>query len=332
MNQVLTLKQRPDLYRPTLRLVERSFGSAPEHKIEVDFYPLFQEENWENCFILVDDSDALVAHIGIKVKQMSIGDKIFPVALMGGIAVEQEQRGQGYFRNLFQEVINKFENQVAMFVLWSEKNALYGKFGFYEVGEIFEAKYCGNNNKIHASTTLAQLSSDELGIIKSLYTLVYERNYACFKRDEDDWRAITKITSAQLKLSRDDGGRLTGYAFQNKGMDLHDIIYEWSNIELGMSKVEDSEIKIWSPLPLGKDFKNTRTLFLGLVKIGNISLFQSFFNCIFKGKLNLIVQEQSFRIHEHIKQEYGLQAILGMTFSNSVPDKWPIYISGLDSI
>ncbi|MBI2521621.1 MAG: GNAT family N-acetyltransferase [Bdellovibrio sp.] len=332
MNQVKTLKERPDLYQQTLRLVERSFGSPSLHKIEIDFYPLFQAENWEHCFIMINDADKLVAHLGVKIRQMCVGDKIFPVALLGGIAVEQEQRGQGHFRNLFQEIIKKYESHVTFFLLWSEKNTLYEKFGFHEVGEVFEAKYNGANNTVCSVTRLEQLSSFAQDSIKNLHALAYEEQYAYFKRDYNDWNAIIKITSAELLFGRNDKNEITSYALKNKGMDLQNIIYEWSTLEILKSQSLGTDTKIWSPLPLDKDFDTIRTLFLGLAKVGNLRLFQSFFSTIFKEQLTLKSRKESFQILEYGKHEYSVQEILEMTFSNSRPHKWPIYVSGVDSI
>ena len=148
----------------------------------------------------------------------------------------------------------------------------------------------------------------------------------------DDWNAIKKITSAHLLFVRDRAGKLINYAFKNKGMDLQNIVYEWHSMESLKSESLGTDSKIWSPVPLDNDFKNLRTLFLGLAKIGNFNLFQHFFNCIFKDRLHLQGRKQLFKIREHGEQEYSAQTILEMVFSNSLPNKWYIYVSGVDSI
>ncbi len=320
---ILTLKQRPDFFPSVLKLASNSFGYDSLHKIEIDFYPLFQEENWEHCFILLDETENLVAHLGLKIRQMIVGDKIFPIALLGGIAVDEQQRGHGHFRTLFSEIIKRFEQQVTFFILWSDKDALYEKFDFFQVGEVFEAIPREQGKTKYPSSTLEVLSLSQL---EAQYHSAYETRYACIKRDKEDWLSLQKITSAELLHGKDE------YAIRGKGMDLQNIIYEWHNNDWLKTCALDGKTKIWFPTSPDKDFKILRKLFLGLVKIGNTELFQNFFHAIFKRQLNLVIQATSCKIKEHGQKDYSMQAILEMTFSNSSPNKWPIYVSGLDSI
>src|SRR4051812_32651799 len=111
--KITTLKDAPHLYSATISLIERSFEYKKPNKFEIDFAPLVDKSNFANCFIMVDENESVVAHIGVCERNI-LG---FNMAMLGGIAVDEARRGEGFFQELIQDVLAEKRSEVAFFLL-----------------------------------------------------------------------------------------------------------------------------------------------------------------------------------------------------------------------
>ena len=202
------LQDSPDFVQKAYNLIEDAFEYTSAHSFEVDFYPLMNKNNHQNCFLYIE-GDEVVAHIGALERNFNIGGKNYDFVMFGGIAVNPKYRGQGIFNKLFTKVSNKFPKST-FHLLWSEKIDLYNKYDYSPVLQLNEY----NKNKANYSqsiekTKLSKLSRDEFEDIKSLYQKNSEiRMY----RDEQHWLDLAKITSTDLFLIKE-SHNITNYFF-----------------------------------------------------------------------------------------------------------------------
>jgi predicted N-acetyltransferase YhbS len=140
---ITNLKSSPPLLASTLSLIEKAFQYEKGHHFDVDFAPLMDESNHENCFVKLNTEGNVIAHIGFC--KRTLGGH--PIGMLGGIAVDERYRGEGYFQELMQEIISEHRGNVAFFLLWSDQEKLYKKFGFYLCGAQIELPQTGQKKE-----------------------------------------------------------------------------------------------------------------------------------------------------------------------------------------
>jgi predicted N-acetyltransferase YhbS len=219
-----TLAEKPDLYKETIQLIEKSFAYSGGNSFETDFAPLIHSENRDNCHILIKD-DKVIGHIGTR--KVNFGDKssTFPLIMMGGICISEEERGKGYFKSFFEHVYNLYKDKTGLFALWSNKEDFYAKFGFHQAG----GQIVVESNGTPTGPTEGPYKFSELGMEDiSLMMMIYE-DFAADKwtiqRDMGDWEVLKNIESCQIHFIP---SRLEphGYIISNKGQDLQDVSHE----------------------------------------------------------------------------------------------------------
>jgi predicted N-acetyltransferase YhbS len=331
--KISNLKTVPHLYPATLKLIEESFHYQTDFSFAVDFAPLTTTGNWENCWI-IHDEDRVFAHIGVcKRKLHSI-----PIAMMGGIAVAKEHRGKGYFQKLIQDVLAEYLNDVACFILWSDQEKLYQKYGFHLCGTQMELSQ-QNEIKGFECTRYSQLLPREQQQIKNLYQTSFQETYYTLERNDSDWDNIKDITSAQLFLQRKNGD-ITGYFFKDKGQDLTQIIYEYGSHEPLSTFLPQiaSYGKVWGACKLEL---NQQQHYQFAMACADIKLFTLLITKLTAGKfiikdVNIIKQEVYFFYNEELlalEMEEFLRGVIGPgRFEELGEDIKPLFISGLDSI
>jgi predicted GNAT family N-acyltransferase len=336
MGKIYPLSKKASCYEATIQLIEKSFQYQPGNSFEKDFAPLIDKSNHHNCYILLDENEQVVAHIGVKEKNLKLGNRIFPVMMIGGIAVDDKHRGKGHFQTLFQDVLAEKRSDTTFFLLWSDLEKLYSKYGFHLCGTQFEFQ-TEKKTSPFIKTKLQLLNKDEQKQIKNLFETSFAREYLTLMRNDTDWELISKINSADLFILKE-GDNISEYYFQNKGQDLPDIIYEYG------SKNDISELiqklgaygKVW----MGKAFVPTENLqYQFFMAPGDNNLFSEFINKFTGGKfeirnINLMKQEVYFDFNEEtlsLELCDFLRGVFGPgTFEElELPT---LFLSGLESI
>ncbi|MCM2349528.1 MAG: GNAT family N-acetyltransferase [Bacteriovoracaceae bacterium] len=334
--QIKTLKEKPELFEATLKLIEKAFQYKAPNSFKVDFAPLIDESNHHNCFILIDENDNVLAHIGAKEKTLSLNERKYPITLLGGIAVDESRRGEGHFQTLFNDVLAEKRADTTFFLLWSDLEKLYNKFGFHLCGTQFEFTG-GLPNPLLEKTTYQALSSEEKAKIKSLYESSFAKEYLTLERSQKDWELIEKITAADLYLNRSGTG-IVDYYFMNKGQDLPGVIYEYgSTIPLNQFIEEiGTHGKVWMGKELLPTEKMQYQFFLGT---GDLKLFTDFIrnythNKIDIQNINLMKQEVYFNFNSELLA-LDLPDFLRGIFGPGTFEELELptfFLSGLDSI
>jgi predicted N-acetyltransferase YhbS len=331
---IITLKQHPELLSETLNLIERSFHYEKSHSFREDFAPLMNESNFENIFLKLDDKKRVIAHLASKTKYLNH----HPIIMLGGIAVDPQVRGEGHFQELMSHILVHKKDEGALFLLWSDQEKLYRKFGFYLCGQQFEHEEAPIHQKKFSKTKFSNLSGREKEEIKYLFNTSFQNCYLSFKREEADWQLLDQMNSSDLYLRKEDD-IICDYFFMNKGQDLTGIIYEYGTKSeiIEFLKEISSFGKVWSSFPLDE---NDPLQFQFMACPGDKKLFTDFISELSMGKIkvhdiNTIKQEVYFNFGEDLLAldiEELLKGLLGPGIFEELPDMKKIFISGLDSV
>ena len=336
MGKIYPLSEKSSCYEATIKLIEKSFQYKKPNSFEIDFAPLIDKSNHKNCFIMLDENENVLAHIGAKEQIFTLNGVDFPITMLGGIAVDEARRGEGHFQTLLQDVLAEKRSDTTLFLLWSDLEKLYNKFGFYLCGTQYE--YASKREESHyIKTKYSELSPLERKEIQTLYKESFAKIYLTLNRKEEDWKLIEKISSADLFIKKHNG-RISHYYFMNKGQDLPEIIYEYGTKDEMTEFL--SEIgafgKVWMGKPL-LDTENVQYQFF--MTPGDLKLFTEFVlkltdNKISIRNINVMKQEVFFDFNEELMaldQDEFLRGLFGPgTFEElELPI---IFLSGLDSI
>lgn len=219
------LKSNPEYWSPTLALIEKAFKYQPQFSFENDFITLMNKENAHHLYIL-EENEKVIAHLGVKIRDININEKKVPVAMMGGIAVDEKYQGQGVFSHMMNEVKKIHHPQVAAFILWSDLASMYEKHGFYLCGSQYPLSI---NNKKNSYIHLIDANENEQKEIKKIYKSFFQKHFIYIERTESDWQQL--FTSKSCEIWVNDRQNLTSYFIKNKGQDLHNIIHEYATLE-----------------------------------------------------------------------------------------------------
>jgi predicted N-acetyltransferase YhbS len=329
---ITTLKAAPYLYSATISLIEKSFHYQKPHAFAVDFAPLIDESNWHNCFIKTEN-EKVVAHIGVSERNLLNT----PIAMLGGIAVDEARRGEGFFQELMQDVIAEKRSDVACFILWSDQEKLYKKFGFHLCGSQYEISQTKGKD-FFSKTKLSELNQVQLSEIQNLYRESFLKLYISPERSQQEWELLAKISSADLYLKTKDS-HICSYFFMNKGQDLQGVIYEYGTKEEFSALIEEMKPygKIWTGTPTQDESEAQYQFFLAPA---DTKLFARLIEAYTQQKMkiedvNPLKQEVYFHFNDELlalETEEFLRGVYGPAPFEELGDMKPIFISGLVSI
>ena len=343
--EIATLDQKPHLRSATLQLIEQAFNYQAPNSFAVDFAPLWDEKQLCHNYLIISPEDQVIAHLGVRIRFLGGKNKAIPIAMLGGIAVAAPYQGQGFFRTLMDKVLATYQNQVAFFILWSDRPTLYQKFNFFLAGGQLVVHPPGRfdipSSYRHCKFHL--LSADQQQMIKHLYQSM-AANYLTLQRTEDDWQLIAKITSIDWYLKEDSQGDILAYFCCNKGQDLANVIHECGHApNYHMDLWQDlAHTPCWIPESAKIHFPragNSQMTYLAHFRCGNFSLFQ---------QLLADATNDILRIHSsgnHLITVYYQEKYFQITFAKFftwIFGPWPppafaqlvpsLYIWGTDSI
>jgi hypothetical protein len=260
----------------------------------------------------------------------------YSIVLLGGIAVDESRRGEGHFQTLFQDVLAEKRSDTTFFLLWSDQEKLYNKFGFHLCGTQIEIE---KEKKISPflKTTYSNLNEKNKLNIKELYNTSFAKTYLTIERNDSDWKLIEQMTSADLFVRREND-IIQDYYFMNKGQDLPGVIYEYGSRKDITLLVE--EISSYGKVWLGRDLVLSENLqFQFFMAPGDLRLFTDFVLNLTSEKfkirnINSMKQEVFFDFNDEtlsLELPEFLRGIFGPGIFEEIEVK-PFFLSGLDSI
>lgn len=287
--QVSNLKAHPELLDQTIELIENSFGYSKKESYKIDFFPLMNESNSHQNFIFKENGEVL-GHVGVMLRKLANRELTLNVALIGGVAVLKKHRGKGILTKLLTEVFNRFDQQVGLYILWSDAVELYKRFDFYLAGNLVESngKIGSKFNDRYIKTKFKNVHPDDFTQIKSIYNEFSLKKYFSCLRTDEDWEKLKNIESTDLYILKESQGRVLGYFCQNKGMDLRGIVHEFGFLEEYQNEIYElfNSLKTWYPSVASDQFPG-KNIYQGLFRMGNIKIFNKFLSDRSQGRLLL---------------------------------------------
>ncbi|MBP5296361.1 MAG: GNAT family N-acetyltransferase [Bacteriovoracaceae bacterium] len=335
---LLTLAQRP-AWRPAVtQLIEDAFKyQAPYHFAE-DFYPLLAPENAAHNYLILQ-GDTLIGHIGIRLVDLAYGAQQVPAAFLGGLAMRQDYRGKGIFKAALAHVLQLYEQQVGLFVLWSDQAELYAKFNFWQAGLVLQLGEGGDPAAALLRDGwrkyIPRDFSDPLGRqIPPLYH-AWAQEFIFVKRTISDWKMLAKITSAYFLVhpaerenANPQEAKIDAYCVIGKGFDLGHVIHEIGGqpTQLAPWVRHMQNYKLWLPGSTlwQQRYPEAKPLYTGLLRRGNFTLLEPFLKILAPEK-----QKDLKQIYQDQEDQLFWQSLFGPGENTLLP---PLYISGLDSI
>lgn len=342
---ISTLAENPNYYEDVISLIEKDFQYEKPFSFAIDFAPLVNPNNFENCFIIIHlESKKVVAHLGALPRVM-IKNKIeMPIIMIGGIVTEKNHRGKNLFRNLMNHICEKYKDKAALAFLWSELHDIYEKFSFYRAGGIIETgKSVITTDKMPSGfikTSFSQLSLSEFEEIKNLYQTFNEKYFFTLKRTSQDWSIIREMSSIDLYIKKNVHKKIESYFCYGKGRDLTCIVHEIGTSGENYHELINSlsPYKVWLPETEKKSFINKEVLYSSFVKILNRKLLHEFLYFLtatdlalltFEGSVELSFRGDTFELTEKdfIEGLFGPNPLEEFEALELSP-----YITGTDSI
>ena len=339
-----TLAQRPSMREEVIQLIEEAFQYRPPFKLAEDFYPLFALRNAPHNYLICQKQE-LVGHIGLRLVDLCYGGQLIKAAFLGGLAIRADQRGKGIFKQALQEVLSFYENQVGLFILWSDQAELYAKFNFWQAGIVAQL-----GEKENLISPLLQAGwckytpldgQDKIGRqLPALYQ-AWAQDYIYVKRTPADWQTLVGIKSATIlvhpsgfngknSVNFNLSSRATpidAYCVVGKGFDLGHVVHEVGGDPSFLAEFfkHYQNYKIW--LPGAEKWRQAypfaKQIYTGLFRRGNFALLRPLWAMLPLENQRQI--EQLFKAQDD--QNFWPQLLGPMDF------KLPaIFISGLDSI
>ena len=315
-----TIKDHPELLDELLFLIESGFEYRKEHSYKIDFSPLFERTNWKNLHLLVD-SEKIIAHVGAISLCLNNGS---PVLFLGGIAVHKDYRGRGHFKDLLDSVLKRYINSHSLILLWSDLDEVYKKFGFSQAGSIIQTGSDIGTERLFTAMGFSKvdqlkLNSTQKRTLSRCFDNTISSNFLTTHRSDVYWEKILKISSADLYVSYNKKNEIDFYFFYNRGMDLRGIIHEFAGgnhliIEEKLIKLKN--FRVWLPKenPWIKEEDSYSSLYMGLFKIGNPSLFKELIQKEFSQNLiilNMTEETVTFCLKD---KEYSISTLNFLSF------------------
>jgi hypothetical protein len=342
-----TLSENPEYFEEVIRLIEEEFHYSKENSFEKDFAPLIDPLNFENCFLYIDkETNVVAAHLAVCLRTLIMNDIETKIALIGGIVTGKKYRGKNLFKDLMDHALRSFEEQVSLFILWSDIESLYERFFFFRTGGILETGTrilsASDRPPGFEKTNFTMLSEKDFKRIIYLYGSFNEKTFLTVKREEKDWSIIKEMSSIDLYIKRNAQSEIQRYFCVNKGRDLTNVIHELScpNSNDYLLLLKELEIyKTWLPETESSKVSNTEVFYTAFIRLGNKDLLNNFLGKV-SGNL-LSIKELN---HEMVAFEYDqkpfnitskdfLQYLFGpKPLEEFAPYKLSLYIAGADSI
>lgn len=338
-----TLSKNPEYFEQVIALIEEEFGYSPKQNYEIDFAPLMNPFNFENCYLYIEaSSGALAAHLAVCPRTLIKNETTMNVAFIGGIATHKAHRGKNLFKNLMNIAIEEHREKCALFILWSDLENIYEKFSFHRAGGFFES---GNSFFPQSSfpgfekTHFSDLNKEDFAKIKNLYKQFNERQFFTVKREEMDWSLIRDMKSVDLYIKRLDNN-IDRYFCVNKGKDLTGIIHEVSASSKAVYQnliKEIGQYRVW--LPESEPHSGKDIYFSSFFKMGSLKILNAFLKDTSQGDLSIVSANEGKVIFDfNLKQfEVTEREFLHYLFGPKplvefAPYSLSLYVCGLDSV
>ncbi len=291
---ITTLAENPEYFDEVIALIEKEFHYNKAFSYAKDFALLMDPLNFENCYLYIDqETNNVVSHLAVCNRTMVKNNHTINIALIGGIATNNSNRGRGLFRSLMNHALAVHSKDCGLFILWSEINGLYEKFSFHLGGGLVEtgqtAFTLSDRPMGFTKTTFKELSAKEFEYIQKIYKEFNQKTFFTVIREEKEWSIIREMSSIDLYIKKNELGLIEQYFCVNKGQDLANIIHEIGCLPSQYLQMMKSlqTYKIWLPESELELSTNKDIFYSAYFKLGNIKTLNEFLKQVSNNELEL---------------------------------------------
>lgn len=338
-----TLSDNPEYFDEVKKLIEEEFSYDQRYSFEKDFAPLINPLNFDNCYLFLDDHNKVAAHLAVCSRTLIKDEVLLPVCFIGGIATHKQHRGKALFKKLMEHALEIHKDQTGLFILWSDIENLYEKFGFYRAGGFIESgsKLYLPQDKVpgFSKTTFSSISQQDFSRLKEMYRNFNQKKFFTAVRDEKDWSIIREMDSIDLFIKRNLEGDIDRYFCVNKGRDLNNVIHEVSSLNEDIFKNlmrEIQDYRVWLPEGL---YKRNEIFFMAFFKIGSLEKLNSFLSRLSNNDLMITEITTEKVVFDFKLKQYSasLQDFLHYVFGPRPLEEFQslnlsLYVCGTDSV
>jgi GNAT superfamily N-acetyltransferase len=161
----------------------------------------------------------LVASVCVRIANLKVGQHVYPVALIGGVATRKDRRGQGLASQAVEFVLKWAEaREAGAAFLWGSEHSLYGRLGFELAGEQLQISL----QEIPSATVAEQVGS---GWTPAIFEMLRRREGGLALAEADErWLAAHRHVEWFWTGSE---RAPDAYAAIGRGIDLAGIVHEW---------------------------------------------------------------------------------------------------------
>lgn len=341
-----SLSDNPEYFEEVIHLIEEEFHYNKDHHYEVDFAPLMNPLNFENCYLFIDDkTNTVAAHLAVCERLIVKDQSTLKVAFIGGIVTHKNYRHQQLFRKLMEHALEK-HSSCGLFILWSDLENIYEKFAFHRTGGLVETGKrsfsASERPSGYEKNKFSTLSEKDFQRIVSIYSSSIEKKFFTVKRENKDWSIIRELESIDLYVKRNLSGEIIRYFCVNKGHDLNNVIHEIGAVdsnELDRLINDLESYKLWLPEIQSNRFKNSDIYYTAFFRLGQAEVLNDFFSKVTSKSLIILSIDQenvSFKFKEasyKASQKDFLQFVFGpKPLEELAPFELSLYVAGADSV
>lgn len=243
-----------ELFHQYLKVVEVGFGYHFPHCYRDDFGLLVGPHNHTQCFGQWEQDAAgdwqCCATMAVIERQIHLQGSTRTVLCIGAVATRPDYRGQGLFAELMEHVIDEYAQRVEAFILWSDKEAMYHKFGFVPCFDqclipIKQLQYASLLKEKVLSAKIKKMRRQvmPMNLVSLADQKVIEQIFGDssfglhahtsngFVRQSLHWSVAWQMSSVKIHLCYGAEGKPIAYALEGKGFDLQGVIHEWGVAE-----------------------------------------------------------------------------------------------------
>lgn len=174
----------------------------------------------------------LVAHANLLPRWLvtPTGERLLPVGLVGNVATDEQWRGRGCMRTLFENIERvAYANGLAALILWSDLLSFYQGLGFRSRGGECRVRLgSGSFRDVPNSTAEITLLDPRKVSDVDLTAMIGLRPTlaATLERTREEMRELLAIPATVTFLCRDPQG-VSAWGVLGKGCDMAGVVHEW---------------------------------------------------------------------------------------------------------
>ncbi|MFK7738712.1 MAG: GNAT family N-acetyltransferase [Planctomycetota bacterium] len=176
-------------------------------------WPQLYRNDGHGAFFVITDGSRLLSHCACRVVTLRAPTATKRICLVGSVATDPEQRGQGLAQAVLQAAIEAHQDSADAFMLWAERPDLYARLGF--------AATDNDTCLLLARRPVAPMAGVRLAEIPDHEALraLHQQKPRRIERDALSMSALL-TTPGMHTVVLERGGAIVAYACTGKGADL----------------------------------------------------------------------------------------------------------------